>query len=143
MLKPNAKGKANINSQKCINIKLCHVYAALEKATTSGNKQGKTSVTISPGSQTFTLIHLQLPVYPATIISLPLPKSISFRNIPRVKPSLLKNLYMSFILLNLKLLQTVPAFIVSALTEITFFYSHPLLLNEKQFYMPSAESHCS
>lgn len=56
MLKPNAKGKANINSQKCIYIKLCHVYAALEKATTSGNKQGKTSVTISPGSQTFTLI---------------------------------------------------------------------------------------
>lgn len=55
-LKPNAKCKANINSQKGIYIKLCRVYAALEKATEFGDKQGKISVTISPGSQTFTVI---------------------------------------------------------------------------------------
>lgn len=52
----DAKCKTNINSQKCIYIKLCYACAALEEATVFGNIKGKISVTISPGSQTFIVI---------------------------------------------------------------------------------------
>lgn len=63
MLKPNAKCKANINSQKCIYIKWCHVYAALEKSTAFGNKQGKISVTVSPDSHLIPYLVASLSYY--------------------------------------------------------------------------------
>lgn len=105
VLKSNAKCKADINSQNCIYIKLCHVYAALEKATAFGNKQGKISVTISPGSQTFTVI-------PNSVASLSYynnfftyPHFYIFQKYIQCSTIIAqKSVYVSFILLNLKLL---------------------------------------